>query len=72
MITIVVCGWLLQVTWELVYYSKPHSYVTLSPIQANRGCFFCLSVNSVRECAATLSLKIRTLSFEILLQPSQR
>ena len=72
MITIVVCGLLLQVTWELVLYSKPHSYVTLSPIQANRGCFFCLSVNSVRDYAATLGLKIRTLSFEILLQYSRR
>ena len=39
MITIVECGLLLQVTWELVYYSKPHSYVTLYPIHANRGCF---------------------------------
>lgn len=34
--------------------------------------FFCLSVNSMRDYAATLSLKLRTLRFEILLQSSQR
>ena len=62
MITIVECGWLLQITWELIYYSKPHSYVTLSPIQANRGCFF-LFISELYERMCS-NFKFETSNFE--------